>query len=127
MAIVSNKFKVFFPGSPDLGESVTYFNWDLYEKKFTLKIEENDNMDGFAWIQGITNAYDQARLHTHMANADMVWMTLLDKNNKEQALYRFAKLTLSAHNTEMIKAIKASKMIHHVEVTFERCEKDKEE
>lgn len=125
--VVSNKFEIETPASPEMGKSVLSFKWDLYKKNFTMLIVENENMDAFTWIDGISNAYDQARLHTHMATHDMVFVTLFNQNNDKVALYRFGKLTLNAHSTELSKECsvgKSGQLVHEVVVTFERCEKD---
>ena len=124
--VISNKFEVEAPASPDMGRGVNSFKWDLYNKNFTMEIVENNNMDAFTWIAGIENAYDQARLHTHMATHDMFYVTLFNQNNDTVAKYRFGKLTLTAHNTELNKNSKGE-LVHTVVVTFERCEKDKDE
>tara|TARA_Y100000034_G_scaffold104648_1_gene131358 strand:+ start:15410 stop:15868 length:459 start_codon:yes stop_codon:yes gene_type:complete len=127
--VVSNIFEVEAPASPDMGKDVISFKWDLYEKNFTMRIVENNNMDAFTWIAGITNAYDQARLHTHLASHDMVYVTLFNQNNDKVALYRFGKLTLNAHSTELNKECTSGscgRLVHTVLVTFERCEKDKD-
>jgi hypothetical protein len=124
--VVSDNFKIEAPASPDMGKGVYSFDWDLFNKKFTMQIVENSNMDAFTWIAGISNAYDQARLHTHLATHDMVYMTLFNQNNDEVALYRFGKLTLAAHHTELNKCKTSScgQLVHTVVVTFERVEKD---
>ena len=122
--VVSNNFEIETPSSPDMGKSVTYFKWDLYEKNFTMKIVEDNNMNAFTWIAGIEHAYDQARLHTHLATHDMVYMTLFNQNNDKVALYRFGKLTLNAHSTELSKETDCGQLVHTVVVTFERVEKD---
>lgn len=125
-AVVSNKFEVETPASPEMGKGVTSFKWDLYNKNLTMEIVENNNMDAFTWIAGISNAYDQARLHTHLATHDMVYVTMFNQNNAQVAKYRFGKLTLNAHSTELSKTNKGA-LVHTVVVTFERCEKDVEE
>jgi len=124
--VISNKFEVEAPASPDMGKGVNSFKWDLYNKNFTMEIVENNSMDAFTWIAGIENAYDQARLHTHMATHDMVYVTMFNQNNESVAKYRFGKLTLTAHSTELRKTSKGE-LVHTVVVTFERCEKDKAE
>lgn len=121
--VLSNVFEVETPASPEMGKDVISFKWDLQEKNFTMMIVENNNMDAFTWIAGISNAYDQARLHTHMATHDMVYVTLFNQNNDKVALYRFGKLTLNAHTTELNKT-GSGQLVHTVSVTFERCEKD---
>lgn len=126
--VSSFNFEVEVPASPEMGKSVTSFKWDLYNKNFTMTVVENENMDAFTWIAGIENAYDQARLHTHLAAHDMVYVTLFNQNKEKVALYRFGKLTLNAHSTELTKSCVtgAEPLTHKILVTFERCEKDEE-
>lgn len=122
----SHLFEVETPASPELGQNVTFFGWDLSKKTISMKVQENNNMDAFTWVAGIANAYDQARLHTHMAAHDMIYVTMFNQNKEKVALYRFAKLTLNAHCSNLDKESKGV-LVHHVELSFERCEKDKEE
>lgn len=127
--VSAHKFTVETPASPEMGKGVVSFKWNLYDKNFTMKIAENCNMDAFTWIDGIKNAYDQATLHSHLAAHDMVFVTLFDQNGKQLAKYRFAKLTLIAHKTELGNCFNMNAhdgLTHDVTVTFERVEKDTE-
>jgi len=120
---VSHNFKVVPPAQPGLESCITSFKWDLYKKTFSMRIQENATMDAFTWIQGMSNTYDQARIDPMMAVHDMVNVTILNQNDEEVALYRFAKLVLTHHECELSKHCSDS-LSHYITVSFERCEKD---
>jgi len=129
---VCNNFKVELPAYPDLGQEVVSFNYDLCQKTFTISLKENVNLDVFDWANTIDEKHDAARLHNHMATQDMLIFTVLDQNDNEVATLRFAKLILRHHTINFNKGIYDVPMVtnpvcHTLTLSFERCEKDKNE
>lgn len=119
-------YEVDMPASPNLGKNVSCFKWSIKDKFIEMKIKESVDMDAFTWISGIDDRYDKAKLHTHLANQDMINLTLFNNNKEKIATYRFAKLLLNDHSTYVSNELSCGELVHLVKLSFERTERDQD-